>query len=130
MSSTREIAQDDAMSPGWIAARLVIAASAAILIVVTALVVALGGSHKVFNAGVVLAIGLALLPAGVYAFGVRSQTSTVLGGAILLVVTGVAWGLYIFGHDKGADASAFLLPAFLITLVCSMFAAMRDGGLR
>ena len=113
-------------SRGWVVARWVIALAVAGLIVVAAMVAAVGGSHNHMNAGVVFGIGLALLPAGIYAFGVRTRTSTALAGALLVGVTGLAWGIFLVGHRESAFAGAFIIPAFFITLLSSSLAAARD----
>ncbi len=119
------VLEDDA-TPGWALLRWAIAVAVAMLIVVTAVVAAVGGSHNHMNAGVVLGIGLALLPAGIYGFGVRTRASTALAGAVLLGVTALAWGLYLVGHRESAFAGVFIIPAFVITLISSSLAAMRD----
>lgn len=110
----------------WVLLRWAIALAVTVLIVVGALVPAVGGSHNHMNAGVVFGIGLALLPAGIYAFGVRTRTSAALAGAVLLGVTGLAWGIFLVGHRDSAFAGVFLIPAFFITLLSSSLAAMRD----
>lgn len=67
-------------TPGWIVLRSAIALAAACLIVVGALVAATGGSHNNMNAGVVLGIALALLPAGIYGFRGQNENLDRLRG--------------------------------------------------
>ena len=129
-SEAMPLADDDATTPGWIAARWLLFVIVDALIVVTALLAASDGSHNNMNAGVILGIGIALMPAGAYALGVRSRTSTLLAGAVLVVVTGVGWGLFLVGHREHADAGAFIIPAFFITLASSCAAVKRDGDRR
>jgi hypothetical protein len=120
---------DEDATSGWFVVKWITAGLVAVLIAVTAVLAAVGGSHNSLNAGVLLATAFAMLPAGIYGFGARSQTSITIGGIALFVVSGMAWGLFLLGYREHADAGVFVIPAFFITLISSCMVAGRDGTL-
>jgi hypothetical protein len=122
----RRWSEGDDTTTGWIVLRSAIAATVASLIVVGGLVAAARGSHNNMNAGVVAGIALALLPAGVYCFAVKTKHSIILAGVILFGVTGPAWGMFLVAHRSTAFSGVFIIPAFFITLLSSGIAASRD----
>lgn len=114
----------------WLVLRSAIAIGVSILILVGAVVGATSGSHNSMNAAVILGTGLALLPAGVYGFGVKTRISIALAGIVLLGVTGMAWGIFLIGHHASAFSGVFIIPAFFITLLSSGVYAARDQAQR
>lgn len=119
---------NDEVTTAWVVARWVVALIAAAIILAGALVVATGGSHNNLNAGVVLGIAFALLPAGIYAVGAGSRRAVVLAGVVLLGVTGAAWSVFVLNR-RNDFAWAFIVPAFVITLLSSSL-AKQDGRRR
>ncbi len=121
---------DKETTVGWVVARWVIALFVAAIIIAAAVNVAVGGSHNNMNAGVGLGIVLALVPAGIYACYARSRSSIMFAGVVLIGATAIAWTLFLVNRTDALAGAVFIPPSFVITLLASCLAAMRDNKLR
>ena len=104
--------------------RLAVALTTGLIIVAGALYVTLGSGERRVDANFFALVMAALLPAMIFAMGVKTPRSVALYGALLLWATAFAW-LFVFVEDDPMRG-VLTLPAFLFTLCTSAHGALRD----
>ena len=108
--------------------RVIVALTTSLIIVTGALYNVLRSSERRVDAnffGLVLA---GILPAMIFAIGVKTPRSVALYGLLLVGTTAFAW-LFVFVEDD-AMRGVLTLPAFLFTLCASIHGALRDRRVR
>lgn len=77
------------------------------------------------DTGLMVGMSVLLVPSVVYLFGVSSPWSTLLSGAALIGINGVAWGWYYVSGWDGIVFSGVGI-AFALTLLSVVIASVRD----
>ena len=108
--------------------RAVVALTTSLVIVAGALWNVLGSGERRVDANFLGIVMAALVPAMIYAVGVKTPRFVALYGLLLLGPTVLAW-LPVFLIDD-AMRGVWTAPAFLFTLWASVHGALRDRRVR
>ena len=108
--------------------RLIVALTTSVIIVTGALHNVVGSSERTVDANFFLLVSAALLPALIYAIGVKTPRAVALFGLLLLGPTAFAW-FFVFVEDD-AMRGVWTFPAFLFTLCASIHGALQDRRAR
>ena len=108
--------------------RVIVAFTTTLIIVTGALYNVVGSSERRVDANFFVLVLAALLPAMIFAIGVKTPRAVALYGLLLLGTTVFAW-FFVFVEDD-AMRGVLTLPAFLFTLCASIHGALQDRRVR
>lgn len=83
------------------------------------------GSNRHYNVVFFAVLMVSLVPAGLYAFIVRNDTTTIVCGSLLLLLTASSWLVVVVSQED--LALVYPILAFFVTLAISLWAAVYES---